>query len=282
MNGNQITLTTEVIRTGPPSDLEYLQDKVQRYPYENISQLEEEHFWFVVRNERICRLIKSTLPGYKNAQFLEIGSGTGNVLGYLFDNGFENLTGYEVEESGLEISRQRFPQINFEYNNLLDSDTKTRQFDAIGMFDCIEHFESEELPLANARKMLRPGGKLYITVPAHDFLWSMIDELFGHYRRYTKKDLEKVLVNGGFSSIQQVYFMAPLVPLAIIHRKLKPLPDVVSEEEIEALLNRETSIPHPLVNKIMRGLARLEHNLMGMNDLSFGGSILAVATRTQG
>lgn len=255
-----------------------LQDKTQRYPYENISTLEDEHFWFVVRNERICSLIKDTLKDYENAKFLEIGSGTGNVLGFLYQNGLSNLTGYEIEESGLEISKRTFPQINFEYNDLLDPRSKKEKFDAIGMFDCLEHFLEEEEPLSNVRSMLRPGGKFYLTVPAHEFLWSKIDELFGHYRRYTKKSLYQTLVRNGFTDIQQAYFMAPLVPLAIIHRKLKKYPEVRTEEEIAALLDKETSLPPNFINTVMLHLTRLEHKWMGMNDLNFGGSILAVAT----
>lgn len=255
-----------------------LQDKTQRYPYDNISQLENEHFWFVVRNERICSLIQKTLPDYQNADFLEIGSGTGNVLGYLYRNGFRNLTGYEIEEDGLRVSSQMYPEIKFEYNNLLNPTVERKQFDAIGMFDCIEHFADEKEPLENVKSMMRPGSNLYLTVPAHDFLWSKIDELFGHYRRYTKRTLGKMLQDNGFVNIRQAYFMAPLVPLAVIHRRLKQYPDVLTETEIEALLNRETSVPHPLINSIMLHLTRTEHKVMDMRDLNFGGSIISVAT----
>lgn len=255
-----------------------LQDKIQRYPYENISTLEEEHFWFVVRNERIFKLIMNTLPSYRTARFLEIGSGTGNVLGFLYRNGFFNLTGYEIEESGLEISRKTFPEINFEYQNILEPGSKSNQFDAIGMFDCLEHFLDETEPLENVRELLCPGGKLYLTVPAHDFLWSNIDELFGHYRRYTKRTLGQVLMKNGFVDVQQVYFMAPLVPLAFIRRRMKKYPVVNTEAEIAALLDEETSLPPKFINALMLYLTRLEHKVMGMRDLNFGGSILAVAT----
>ncbi len=254
------------------------QDKVQRYPYENISNLEDEHFWFVVRNERICSLIQDTLPGYENAEFLEIGSGTGNVLNYLYRNGLRNLTGYDVEEIGLEIASKSFPNIKFEYNDLLDPTTKSRKFDAIGMFDCLEHFSDEGEPLSNVKALLRPGGQLYLTVPAHDFLWSKIDEWFGHYRRYTKSSLGKALSENGFTNIRQAYFMAPLVPLAILRRKLKTYPELKSEVEIQALLDEETSLPPAIINKTMLSLTRLEHRWMGMRDLNFGGSILCVAS----
>lgn len=272
------------LNTDSKKTLRALQDKVQRYPYENISGIEEEHFWFVVRNERICDLVKLTLPNFESAKFLEIGSGTGNVLGYLQTNGLKNLTGFEIEDLGIEISRQRFPDISFEHCNILELDKSPQKFDAVGMFDCIEHFADDKVPLEKARELLHPGGKVYITVPAHDFLWSEIDELFGHYRRYTKKTLQKSLNASGFGNVEQFYFMAPLVPLAIIHRKLKnyPVPSTMTKAEINQLLERETSKPHDAINSIMLHLARLEHKMLRRNDLGFGGSILAVATLESG
>lgn len=74
--------------------------------------------------------------------------------------------------------------------------------------------------------------------------------------------------------------MAPLVPLAVIHRKLKkyPMPSSLTKAEISQLLERETSKPHEAINSIMLHLARLEHKLLRKSDLGFGGSILAVAT----
>ncbi len=255
-----------------------LQDKTQRYPYETIADNEREHFWFIARNERISRLMKSSVPNWRQASFLEIGAGTGNVLGHLWDEGFTNLTGWEIVEDGIEICKKRYPDITFSNTNFLTQKRLEQKFDSVGMFDCLEHFSDDQLPLMRVRQLLKPGGKIILTVPAHMFLWTVMDEIFGHYRRYNKTELTRSLEEAGFNEIKLVYFMAPLVPIAIVHRGKLQVAKDATEEQIDAIMRRETSIPLRPINSAMLAISRLEHSIMGMRDLNFGGSLLAVAT----
>ncbi|MBX9669804.1 MAG: class I SAM-dependent methyltransferase [Candidatus Obscuribacterales bacterium] len=255
-----------------------LQDKTQRYPYETIADNEREHFWFIARNERISRLMKSEVPNWRKASFLEIGAGTGNVLGHLWDEGFTDLSGWEIVEDGIAICQKRYPNIKFSNTNFLTQKRLDQKFDSVGMFDCLEHFSDDQLPLMRVRQLLKPGGKIVLTVPAHMFLWTVMDEIFGHYRRYNKSELTRSLEEAGFTDIKSVYFMAPLVPIAIVHRGKLRVPKDATEEQIEAIMRRETSIPLRPINTAMLAISRLEHSIMGMRDLSFGGSLLAVAT----
>ncbi|MBX9695792.1 MAG: class I SAM-dependent methyltransferase [Cyanobacteria bacterium] len=253
--------------------------KPQRYPYETIADNEREHFWFIVRNERISRLMKRSISNWQSASFLEIGAGTGNVLGHLWEQGFKDLSGWEIVEDGLDICWKRYPEIKFSRTNFLELKGRDTRFDAIGMFDCLEHFPDDQRPLKKVLELLAPGGQLFLTVPAHMMLWTVMDEIFGHYRRYNKREMFRSLETAGFTNIKLVYFMAPLVPLAIIHRSKLHVPENATEEQIDAIMRRETSIPLRPINTAMLSIARLEHDLMGMRDFGFGGSILAVASK---
>lgn len=253
--------------------------KPQRYPYQTIADNEREHFWFIARNERISGLMKQSMPSWQSARFLEIGAGTGNVLGHLWEQGFQNLTGWEIVEDGLDICWERYPDISFSRTNFLDLKDSDTKFDAIGMFDCLEHFPDDQGPLKRVCELLEPGGKIFLTVPAHMSLWTVMDEIFGHYRRYSKRELAESLESAGFTGIRLAYFMAPLVPLAILHRSKLRVPENATEAQIDAIMRRETSLPLRPINSAMLAVARLEHLLMGMRDLNFGGSVLAVATK---
>ena len=59
----------------------------------------------------------------------------------------------------------------------------------VGLFDVLEHIDDDDAVLAAARRMLRPGGRLVVTVPRHPFLWSHLDALVDHRRRYRASDL---------------------------------------------------------------------------------------------
>ncbi len=206
--------------------------KPQRYPYETIADNEREHFWFIVRNERISGLMKQSIQNWPSATFLEIGAGTGNVLGHLWEEGFQNLTGWEIVENGLDICWQRYPNISFSRTNFLELKEGDTAFDAIGMFDCLEHFPDDQRPLKKVRELLVPGGKVFLTVPAHMFLWTVMDEIFGHYRRYSKRELGESLESAGFTDIRLAYFMAPLVPLAMIHRSKLRVPKTLQKNRL--------------------------------------------------
>ncbi len=63
------------------------------------------------------------------------------------------------------------------------------EFDVIGAFDVIEHIEEDTAALTQMYQALKPGGGLLITVPQHRFLWSAVDEMSYHKRRYHRNEL---------------------------------------------------------------------------------------------
>lgn len=73
-----------------------------------------------------------------------------------------------------------------------------QHFDAMGLFDVMEHLEEERPVLEAAHRVLRPGGVLLVTVPANESLWSYFDFLARHKRRYGKEQLRERLVGAGF------------------------------------------------------------------------------------
>ncbi len=76
----------------------------------------------------------------------------------------------------------------------------------------LEHISDDELVIRNIHDMLRPGGRVILTVPAHRWLWSRIDELSSHHRRYNRKGLASLLGSAGFEVLESRYFFTALVP----------------------------------------------------------------------
>lgn len=78
-------------------------------------------------------------------------------------------------------------------------------FDAILYIDVIEHIEDDGAELARAYARLAPGGALLIVVPAHQWLFSPFDQAIGHFRRYSRARLRRVLPPG--SQVQQLVYL---------------------------------------------------------------------------
>ena len=60
------------------------------------------------------------------------------------------------------------------------------EFDIVGAFDVLEHIENDELVMQGVRNALRPGGLFLVTVPQYQWMWSALDEIVHHKRRYSR------------------------------------------------------------------------------------------------
>ena len=81
------------------------------------------------------------------------------------------------------------------------------------------------------------SGKLFLTVPAFNFLWSTIDQESGHFRRYTRGSLEKSVTSAGFKIIQSSYFFTYLIPAMILLGRKKK--DDSSEEHKTGMITNQ-------------------------------------------
>lgn len=252
-------------------------DDLPQFAYDVVSRVDRKHFWYIIRNERILSLIRQRHSNLAEVSFLEIGCGTGNVIGYLHEHGLSDVVGYDLNPKALEVCKNRYPNLNFKKTNFLDVDSCNKRFDVVGMFDVLEHLPSEQDALVQVRKHVQPGGTFVMTVPAHSFLWSKMDEIYGHHRRYTKKRLNLALEKAGFTDIHIAYFMAPLVPLLLLRRKFMRLPSQLSLEETVAILRDDAKYPGDFINATLQFVMRSEHKLLGMKDFNFGGSLIAIA-----
>jgi glycosyltransferase involved in cell wall biosynthesis/SAM-dependent methyltransferase len=88
--------------------------------------------------------------------------------------------------------------------------------DAIYTLNVLEHIEDDRAALSALRAKLRPGGKLFIYVPAFPLLYSAMDRKVGHFRRYRRNDLQEKLRAAGFENrharhVDSLGFFASLV-----------------------------------------------------------------------
>lgn len=239
--------------------------------FEILAKLETGYWWFEARNRLILDAIEKHFSPL--TQFLEMGCGTGFVL-QAIQKTYPNaeITGTELLEEGLAVSRKRLPTVKLEQ---LDARklSKDENLQFVGAFDVLEHIPEDTLVLENLFHSIRKGGGIILTVPQHPSLWSQADEIAHHVRRYTKKDLVQKVKAAGFT-IEQVHsFVSFLVPLMWLSRKRK-------SSAMEKNPLREFQLPG-LLNKTLGGIMKVERLLtkMGLN-FPIGGSLLLVAKKT--
>jgi SAM-dependent methyltransferase len=164
---------------------------------------------------------------------------------------------------------------NVIHARLEDLRLNNRSAGAVLLLDVIEHLEDPQPLLAEARRILHPKGRLFVTVPAYGFLWSDEDEYAGHYRRYTRASLAKALQAAGFNGEFLTYFFKPLVAPVMLLRSLPYRLGMRKMETMDKSEHRANGLSGRVLGKLLQSeLSAIERGGVA----AFGTSLLAVAS----
>ena len=180
--------------------------------YAQFVDLEEEHFWFRGRRTIFFSLLDKFLEGRKDLEVLEVGCGAGGLLKRLSVYG--NAKGMELWPELCTIAKDRSQQ-GMICGNAYAIPLADQSQDLVCLFDTIEHIPEQEKALAEIYRVLKPGGMVFFSVPAYQFLFSNNDRVAHHCRRYTKGLLKKVCKEAGLRPKKVSYFNTFLFPLIL-------------------------------------------------------------------
>lgn len=231
-------------------------------------QVEDKSFWFVHRNKCILALVGQFLA--KGDSFLDVGAGNGFVARAVQDAGYTCAV-LEPSLAGCINAKQRGLKyvVNGESNTV---DIPEKSFDAIGIFDVLEHIDDRQTFLENLRKLLKPGGKLFVTVPAYQKLWSYEDVHAGHFLRYTRGILDTELQMAGFRERFSSYLFSWLVlPVAL----LRSVPYKLGKRQAG-----EVKQDHSEAKAMQKALSFEIEKLKNKKSVAFGTSVIAVYENT--
>lgn len=237
--------------------------------YQEFGQNEDTHWWFTARRAIVKRFLQANLPSSHGLKVIDVGCGTGGMLPLLAEFGHD-VTGLDTSDDALKFAQTRAPSARLLKGQLPDGLPAGEQFDLITAFDVIEHIPDAVSALKVLRGALTPNGRLVVTVPAFQFLWSDHDVLNHHQRRYNDALLREHLSGAGFTPEHSSYFNTWLFPgIAAVRliQKLSPKTGGASD----------FSIPSPLMNKALELLFGSERFLVARNRLPVGVSLIGIA-----
>ena len=152
-------------------------------------QVEDGSFWFKHRNNCIASMVaRHPFSGL----MLDVGGGNGYVAQRLLSEGHEVML-LEPGPDGARNARIERGLPHVACSTVEGAGFRPGSFGAIGLFDVIEHIEKDRDFLAGLAPLLAPGGRIYMTVPCHQWLWSAADVHAGHFRRHTRDSMAKLL-----------------------------------------------------------------------------------------
>lgn len=154
------------------------------------ARIEGRHWWFAGRRRVLRALGEAVLPP-GGGVVLDVGCGTGANVAAFADR--HDAIGVDPSPEGIRLARERFPGATFLEGTVPGAgDGAAASADLVLMTDVIEHVPDDLFLASSVLSLMKPGGHLVLTVPAHPELWSVHDVTFGHYRRYTSDRLRAV------------------------------------------------------------------------------------------
>jgi len=237
--------------------------------FDEMYKVENQHWWFVARRKIIESAIRQQNLA-QNSVIFDAGCGNGDNLAFLSRHGA--VQAMERDERALSKAKEREIGEIFqgELPNAIPSEIR-KDNDLIVLLDVLEHIDDDGGSLAALSHYIDDKGRLIMTVPAYQFLWTIHDELHHHKRRYTVGSLRKVIENNGWNISYISYFNCFLFPLALIDRMKQK---IFSTNE-----NGDLKMPPKLINVLFEKIFALESRFIGKIKFPFGLSILVVAEK---
>jgi len=232
-----------------------------------LSGMEGGHFWFRGRRALYDRLRRKHLQG-RIIRLLDIGCGTGFEATRISSEGIA-VVGLDRRPECLQAARcaPGHPgMLNGDAGNL---PCRGGSFDAVFLRDVLEHVDDVRV-LCEAKRVLSPGGILFLSVPAFPWLWSYRDKDAGHRRRYTRTSLERVVRAAGLEMREIGYYQCLLFPFVVLSRFLGRRGPAFREAEDR---------PSFLVNAVCGLVNRLEVALGAVVRWPWGSSLVAVCRK---
>ncbi len=229
---------------------------------------ESDSWWFRGRR-RILDSVIARMGLSRDSKICDLGCGTGGNLAMLARYGV--VTGVERDQIAAQMARDA-TGFDVRVGAAEDTGLASKSFDLVCLFDVLEHLAAEGPALAEIRRILRPGGRLLLTVPAFPLLWSGHDGALHHFRRYRRAGLARVVLNAGLDLQWLSYYNAALFPPVAAVRVARRL---LGGGAVRADLGTSSAGP---AAHALEAIFAAERHLVGRVPLPIGVSLIGVAT----
>jgi SAM-dependent methyltransferase len=216
--------------------------------------------------EAYNRWLHDRFDAYLGRRILEVGSGIGNQTQYFVDR--ERVIASDIDPFYIETLGRRFgdrasvrlASFRFPLTSEAIADLQRERIDSIVCLNVLEHIENHAGTLRDFAAVLQPGGHLALLVPAMPALYGTLDVHLGHFRRYDREPLRRLLMDGGFE-VEDIRYVNRLAVFGwwlssrVLKRKVLPKDQLAVFKFIMPLLRFEEKHP-PSFGLSLLALAR--------------------------
>jgi SAM-dependent methyltransferase len=149
---------------------------------------------------------------YFGNSIVEVGAGVGTFARHVLQQApGAILTLVEPAVNNYRLLSERFSddsRVSTTHGYLADV-AEGLSADSLVAVNVLEHVPDDLDFLKSSCRSIRPGGHLLLYVPAMPVLFGTLDEAFEHHRRYTRRSLQRVITDAGFTLLEMRYTNLP-------------------------------------------------------------------------
>jgi SAM-dependent methyltransferase len=242
--------------------------------YAAMYAVEDDHWWYTGMRRVADALLEGCIDGGRGRlDILDAGCGTGGNSAHL--RAYGRVTGIDFAVEALRFACER-PGLRLARASVESLPFADAAFDLVLSNDVLCHLgvTNDARAVRELARVLRPGGTLFLQLPAYEWLRSRHDEAVHTGHRYTAREVRTLLRVGGLRVRRVTHANSVLLPAAAAWRVLGRMRS--GREETEHSDVRPVAGP---VNALMRTALTLEASLLSRRDLRFGLSVIGVAQK---
>ena len=227
------------------------------------SLAQPDYWWYRARAD----LLETVLAPYlgKARVMLDVGSADGPSVAWM--RGQHRRVALDVHPQGLTPGEGVC-------GSALALPFADEVFEVVAAFDVVEHCEPEEKALSELARVLAPGGRMLLSVPAYQWAWSDHDVRAGHYRRYTRRELVSVIEGAGLTVERATYAFTTVFPFFLAERGARRFMQRIGRASEPGL----AQVSPPEDRKLI-ALSRLDRGVLRRRNLPFGSSVFLAALK---
>jgi SAM-dependent methyltransferase len=230
----------------------------------------QPRYWWYEARERLLRAALS--PYVRNARrVLDVGSADGPSVGWLSGSGL--LASLDIDPRGLGTGGVCGSALALPFADA--------SFDIVAAFDVLEHCDPEGTAIEELARVLAPGGRLLMSVPAYEWAWTHFDDVNGHHRRYTRHRAVAALERHGLVVQRATYAFMSTFPLFAAERLYRRLRERRRSQHPGLAPGEVPPLPEvsPLMHRLLVAFCGIDQRLLVRRDLPVGSSVLVVGMK---
>jgi ubiquinone/menaquinone biosynthesis C-methylase UbiE len=247
---------------------------MEQAEYLVMAAVEGRHWWYGGMRAITASMLDLAYAGRRDLHMLDAGCGSGGNIRFLRRYG--SVIGIDLATEALALGRESL-QNDLAQASVLAIPFADASFDLVTSFDVLYHraVPDERTALREAWRVLRPGGRLLLRLPAYQFLLRRHDREVHTRRRYTASHVRALLQSSGFGIERCSYINTVLFPLAVAQQ--------LAERALPAYAPHGSNLvpPTAALNEVLRWPLAAEAAWIACGrSFPFGLSIMCLARKT--